>query len=160
MGADRQEEFKDSQPLQSLESVVEPWFKSLAYALILPRRDGYPCVFAADYYGASYKDVGNDGNEHEINLHSHKWMIDNFLEVRRDHAWGEQYDYFDHPDCVGWTRTGDKEHPQGMAVLLNNGEDSKKHMETGKAGFTLRQKIIIYILPGILCEDIFWLLNR
>ena len=35
----------DSQPLQSLESVVEAWFKPLAYALILLRKDGYPCVF-------------------------------------------------------------------------------------------------------------------
>lgn len=35
----------DSQPLQALESVVEPWFKPLAYAIILLRDQGYPCVF-------------------------------------------------------------------------------------------------------------------
>ena len=35
----------DSQPLQFLESVVEAWFKLLAYALILLRYDGYPCIF-------------------------------------------------------------------------------------------------------------------
>jgi alpha-amylase len=128
----------DSQPLQSLEAVVEAWFKPLAYALILLRRDGYPCVFAADYYGASYKDLGNDGNEHEINMPSHKWMIDNFLEARRDYAWGEQYDYFDHPNCVGWTRTGNDENPRGMAVVLSNGENGKKSMETGAPETTYR----------------------
>ena len=48
----------DSQPLQALESTVEPWFKPLAYALILLRREGYPCVFYPDYYGAEYEDTG------------------------------------------------------------------------------------------------------
>ena len=41
----------DTQPLLALESVVEPWFKPLAYALILLQRDGYPCIFYADYFG-------------------------------------------------------------------------------------------------------------
>ncbi len=126
----------DTQPLQSLESVVEAWFKPLAYALILLRKEGYPCIFAADYYGAHYKDKGKDGNEYEIHMPSHKWMIDNFLKARRDHAWGEQHDYFDHPNCVGWTRTGNDDHPGGMAVLLSNGEEGKKHMETGSPNTT------------------------
>jgi len=121
----------DTQPLQSLESVVESWFKPLAYALILLRRDGYPCIFAADYYGASYRDTGKDGNEHEINMQSHKWMIDKFLQVRRDYAWGDQHDYFDHPNCIGWTRTGNVEHPGSIAVILSNHEYGKKHMQTG-----------------------------
>ena len=69
----------DTQPLQSLESVVEAWFKPLAYAMILLRKDGYPCVFAADYYGAHYKDTGKDGNEYEIVMDSHKWLIDRFF---------------------------------------------------------------------------------
>ena len=48
----------DSQPLQSLESIVEAWFKPLAYALILLREAGYPCIFYGDYYGANYQDRG------------------------------------------------------------------------------------------------------
>ena len=52
----------DSQPLQALESTVEPWFKPLAYALILLRREGYPCVFYPDYYGAAYEDGGRTAN--------------------------------------------------------------------------------------------------
>ncbi len=121
----------DTQPLQSLESVVEAWFKPLAYAIILLRRGGYPCVFWPDYYGADYTGPGKDGNEHEIKMPSHKWLIDRFLNARRTYAFGEQNDYFDHPNCVGWTRTGNPEHPGGMAVLLSNGADGFKSMNTG-----------------------------
>src|SRR4051812_4314631 len=35
----------DSQPGQALQSWVADWFKPLAYALILLRKDGYPCLF-------------------------------------------------------------------------------------------------------------------
>ena len=119
----------DSQPLQSLESVVEAWFKPLAYALILLRRDGYPCVFAADYYGAHYTDRGNDGNEHEIWMESHRWLIDRFLHARRTNAYGEQYDYLDHATCIGWTRLGSEAAPGGMAVILSSGDEGTKRMQ-------------------------------
>lgn len=126
----------DSQPLQSLESVVEPWFKPLAYALLLLRREGYPCIFYADYYGAHYKDTGNDGNEHEIWMDSHRWLIDKYLFARKTYAYGEQYDYFDHANTIAWTRLGDEEHPGGMAVVLSNGGDGTKWMEVGQANQT------------------------
>lgn len=121
----------DTQPLQSLESVVEAWFKPLAYAMVLLRRDGYPCVFAADYYGAHYKDTGKDGNEYEIWMDSHQWLIDQFLCVRKEYAHCDQYDYFDHPNCIGWTRMGVEGEQRGMAVLISNGEEGTKFMETG-----------------------------
>jgi alpha-amylase len=124
----------DSQPLQALESVVEPWFKPLAYALILLRREGYPCVFHADYYGAEYEDYGRDGNRYRIVLPSHRWLIDRFLHARRHHAHGPQYDYFDHPNLVGWTRLGDESHPKAMAVLLSDGAEGAKWMEVGRPG--------------------------
>lgn len=123
----------DSQPLQALESAVEPWFKPLAYALLLLRRDGYPCVFAADYDGAAYEDSGRDGHRHYVVLPNHRKLIDCFLAARRAYAWGPQYDYFDHPNTVGWTRLGDIAHPGGMAVLLGNGLDGRKWMEVGRA---------------------------
>jgi alpha-amylase len=126
----------DSQGLQSLESVVEDWFKPLAYALILLRSEGYPCVFYADYYGAHYKDNGTDGNEYEIWMASHKMLIDKFLFARQNHAYGEQYDYFDHPNTIGWTRLGDEEHPGGMAVVLSNGDEGSKYMEVGHPNST------------------------
>lgn len=126
----------DSQPLQSLESVVEPWFKPLAYALILLRQEGYPCIFYADYYGAHYKDTGNDGEEYEIWLDSHQWLIDKFLEARQTYAYGPQYDYFDHPNTIGWTRLGTDENPGGLAVVLSNGEAGTKWMEVGQPNCT------------------------
>jgi alpha-amylase len=126
----------DSQPLQSLESIVESWFKPLAYALIILRRDGYPCIFYGDYFGAHYKDTGKDGNEHEIWLDSHRFLLDKFLHARKTYAYGDQYDYFDHANTIGWTRRGDDEHPGGMAVLLSNGGDGIKQMEIGQPNRT------------------------
>ncbi len=123
----------DSQPLRALESVVEPWFKPLAYAITLLRREGYPCVFAADYYGAEYEDLGRDGNPHRIVLPSHRWLIDRFLDARRRYAWGPQIDYLDHWNRVGWTRLGDEQHPKAMAVLLSDAHEGSKWMEVGRA---------------------------
>jgi alpha-amylase len=126
----------DSQPLQSLESVVEPWFKPLAYALILLRREGYPCIFYADYYGAHYTDYGKDGEEHEIWLDSFQEILDQMLSARQTYAYGEQYDYFDHPNTIGWTRLGEEDHPGGLAVLLSNGDEGTKLMEVGQPNAT------------------------
>lgn len=122
----------DTQPLQALESPVEAWFKPLAYALILLRAEGYPCVFYPDYYGASYTDKGKDGQDYEIHLGEHRWILDKFLKVRQRYAYGEQYSYFDHGNVIGWTRLGTDEHPGGMAVVLSNGDDGHKAMEIGQ----------------------------
>lgn len=118
----------DTQPLQALESVVEAWFKPLAYALILLRRDGYPCLFYADYYGATYKDKGRDGNEYEIVLTSHRWLIDKFLIARKELAYGDQYDYLDDPNVIGWTRsTSDGQ--KALVVLMSNSQAGVKRMQ-------------------------------
>jgi alpha-amylase len=117
----------DSQPLQALESVVEPWFKPLAYAIILLRREGYPCVFYADYYGAEYDDKG-----YHISMPAHSWLIDKFLYARKYYAYGSQYDYFDHFNTIGWTRLGDEKHPKAMAVIMSDGAEGFKWMEVGK----------------------------
>jgi alpha-amylase len=128
----------DSQPLQALESWVESWFKPLAYAIILLRREGYPCVFYADYYGAHYRDRGRDGSEYEIWLDSHQWIINKLLDARQHYAYGDQYTYFDHPDLIGWTRLGDETHPKAMAVLLSDGAGGSKWMEVGRPNTTFR----------------------
>ena len=126
----------DSQPLQSLESVVEAWFKPLAYALILLRSEGYPCIFYPDYYGDNYKDTANDGNEYEIWLDKHQFLLDKFLLARQTYSYGNQYDYFDHANTIGWTRLGTEEHPGGMAVVLSNGDEGTKFMEVGQPNRT------------------------
>ena len=120
----------DTQPLQALEAPVDPWFKPIAYALILLRDEGYPCVFYPDLFGANYKDYGRDGNEYEI------WMpavenIEKLMQARRDFAYGTQRDYFDHANCIGWTREGNDQH-SGCAVVVSNGDNGNKTMEIGK----------------------------
>jgi alpha-amylase len=119
----------DSQPLQALESPVDPWFKPLAYATILLRREGYPCLFLADYDGAEYEDRGV-----RIALPSHRPILDVLLAARRRFAFGEQLDWFDHPDVVGWARLGDEQHPKALAVLMSDGPGGSKWMEVRRPG--------------------------
>jgi alpha-amylase len=119
----------DTQPLQALEAPIEPWFKPLAYALILLRQEGYPCVFYPDLYGSIYKDKGKDGKEHEIFLNKQE-DLEKLLLARKQFAYGTQRDYFDHSNCIGWTREGDDDHT-GCAVLISNGEQGNKIMEVG-----------------------------
>lgn len=122
----------DTQPLQALAAPVEKWFKPHSYALILLREGGYPCVFYPDLYGAHYKDWGNDGNEYEIFLDKCD-HIEELLMARNKFAYGQQRDYFDHPNCIGWTREGKEENKNsGCAVLLSNSEDGFKSMEIGR----------------------------
>jgi alpha-amylase len=118
----------DTQPLQSLESWVEDWFKPLAYALILLRRDGYPCVFAGDLSKSDYDGKGRDGNTYHIWLNDHSATINTLLRCRRDYGFGDQHDYVDHPNTIGWTRLGTADHPGAMAVVLTNGSAGNKWM--------------------------------
>jgi alpha-amylase len=122
----------DSQPGQSLQSWVDDWFKPLAYALILLRKDGYPCLFYGDYFGNPGDEKGNN------KLLSHRKLIDDFLQARAKYTYGDQHDYFDHPQCVGWLWTGDEEHPAALAVVMSTGEAGNKRMKTFKPGQTFR----------------------
>ena len=49
----------DTQPGQSLCSWVQDWFKPLAYAIILLRKFGLPCIFYGDYYGIPHNGIGD-----------------------------------------------------------------------------------------------------
>ena len=72
----------------------------------------------------------------------HRGIIDNLLEIRKNHAFGEQNYYFDHPNTIGFTRVGDDDHPHsGVAVLISNGEDGDKVMNVCKqhAGETWKE---------------------
>jgi alpha-amylase len=120
----------DTQPLQALEAPIEPWFKPLAYALVLLRDEGYPCLFYPDLFGSIYSDKGSDGNEHEVFLNPVQ-ELPQLLKARKDFAYGHQRDYFDHPNCIGWVREGDDEH-SGCATVLSNGDAGHKAMEMGR----------------------------
>jgi alpha-amylase len=122
----------DTQPLQTLEAPVEAWFKPHAYAVILLRRDGYPCIFYPDVYGAHYTGKGRDGNEHEIFLDKCD-VIETLIKARKMFAYGEQRDYFEEMNCIGWTREGiDENEKSGCAVVLSNGDNAVRKMEIGR----------------------------
>ncbi|HEK9926795.1 TPA: DUF1939 domain-containing protein, partial [Streptococcus equi subsp. equi] len=113
----------DTQRGQALESTVEEWFKPLAYGLILLRQEGKPCLFYGDYYGISG----------DYPQQSFKEVITKMAELRQQLVYGEQIDYFDHANCIGWTCLGDDQRPQPLAVVLSNGDAGWKHMEVGQA---------------------------
>lgn len=93
---------------QSLESWVGENFKTQAYALILLRASGHPCVFYGDLYpnreGYSERTARN---------------LQILVEARKYHAYGPQQDYFSEKNCVGFVRQGDRSH-SGCAVILSN----------------------------------------
>lgn len=120
----------DTQPLQDLEAPVEAWFKPIAYALILLREKGYPCIFYPDLYGAHYKDTDREGNEQEIFLEKVDG-IEELLKARKENAYGIQRDYFEDANCLGWVREGDDDHA-GCAVVLSNKDAYMKPMEMGE----------------------------
>jgi alpha-amylase len=121
----------DTQPLQSLQSPVDYWFKPLAYALILLREQGIPCVFYPTIYEAKYMDKNGD-EEIYIELNSLP-CVEHMILARKLLAYGTQRDYFDHPNTVGWTREGiGKKRLSGCAVLMTNGSAGDKSMEVGK----------------------------
>ena len=111
----------DSQPGQSLDSWVEDWFKEIAYSLILFRKDGYPCIFAGDYYGL----------KGEIKKDPLKEMIDKMLDVRKKYSFGDQDEYFDNPQVVGWVRRTDNE-TSSLAILISIGDMAEKQMFVGE----------------------------
>lgn len=110
----------DTQPGQALQSWISGWFKEIAYSIILLRREGYPCIFYGDYYG-----IQHDNIEPMENLKT-------LVLLRRDRAYGEQVDYFDNPDIIGFTRLGDDDHyKSGMAVIISDRYEGSKRMYVG-----------------------------
>lgn len=122
----------DTQPLQALEAPVDPWFKPIAYTLILLREKGYPCIFYPDLYSAEYTDKGQDGNEHHIVMPALN-SLPLLCKLRKEASYGHEHDYFDHPTCIGWTREGEDDIPySGCAVVISNGDPGNKRMYVGK----------------------------
>jgi alpha-amylase len=120
----------DTQPLQSLEATVEPWFKPLAYALILLREQGTPCVFYADLYGAEYSDISEDGSQHKVEMPA-IGCLPKLVEARQRFANGPQLDYFDDPSVVGFVRQGTETEP-GCVVVMSNGVAGQISVDLGQ----------------------------
>lgn len=131
----------DTQLGQALESWILDWFKPHAYSLILLRKDGLPCVFYGDYYGIPEKNVEPKQN-----------ILDILLKVRKYYAYGNQYDYFNHHNVIGFTRTGDYEHPNsGLAVVMTDKEGGSIQMNVGKN----LANTVFYDCTGNLSETVY-----
>ena len=111
----------DTQPGQSLASTIESWFKPSAYALILLREAGTPCVFWGDLFGTP--ETGDLPAVTELPL---------LMTMRRALAHGPQHDALDDPDVVGFAREGDDAHPgSGLAVVLSDRRAATKRLHVG-----------------------------
>jgi alpha-amylase len=119
----------DTQPLQALEAPVEDWFKPHAYALILMREQGTPCLFHPDLYGARYSDTGGDGEVHEIEI-APVDCLPRLVDARQHFAHGAQTDMFDDPHCLMVVRHGTDELP-GAVLILTNRDGMEKMVELG-----------------------------
>ena len=115
----------DTQPYQALEAPIEPWFKPLAYALILLRDKGYPCVWYGDLYG-----IDPEG-EHPFPP-SCGGALPKFMLARKLYSYGKQVDYFDYETCVGWARCGTWDRRFGCAVITSNAGPGSKRMRVGE----------------------------
>lgn len=83
--------------------------KMLAYAYILTRHKGYPCVFYKDYYNYS---LGN--------------QIKKLIQIRKANAYGTAYEYtgVNDQDYYAYSRAGDASH-KGLLLVLNDGSGAR-----------------------------------
>lgn len=109
----------DTQPSQGLQSWIADWFKPLAYALILLRKDGYPCIFYGDYYGIPHS-----------HIKSHQEILDQLLYLRNNFAVDEQDDYFDNENIIGWVRGKNNDSP--LVCIMSDSVGGSKRMYVGQ----------------------------
>lgn len=114
----------DTQPGQALEAPIADWFKPLAYALILLRGEGHPCVFWGDLEGT----LGPDNRKSSAIMGGKLPLL---VRARREHAYGEQDDYHSQPNALGWVRRGTWDFPRGCAVVVSNAEPATIAMDVG-----------------------------
>lgn len=120
----------DTQAYREESSEVKRWFRSHAYALILLREKGYPCVFYPDLYGYVHLNE-QDGRSRKIHIKPCP-HLETLLFARKRYAYGIQRDFFTRPDVIGWTREGeDSIDESGCAVLFCNGDETSLNMTMG-----------------------------
>ncbi|KAJ5357181.1 CAZyme family GH13 [Penicillium brevicompactum] len=115
----------DTQAGQMLETPVAPSFKLLAYALILLRKGGHPCVFYGDLYGIR-------ANVENPMTPSCDGLLPILMQARKLYANGEEQDYFDQPNCIGFVRYGNARHLSGLACVISNSGSAVQRMYVGE----------------------------
>jgi alpha-amylase len=113
----------DTQPGQTMATRIEGFFKPLAYSLILLRREGYPCPFYGDLYGLA--------KPHEEPPSCGGKLADLVL-ARKLYAYGDQEDYWDDANCIGFVRRGTWDRPAGLACVMSNKGPGEIRMAVGK----------------------------
>jgi alpha-amylase len=83
--------------------------KQLAYAYILTRANGYPCVFYRDWYEYG---LGN--------------QLKTLIAIRKANAYGSAFEYtsVDDADYYAYSRAGDSTH-KGLMLILNDGSGAR-----------------------------------
>lgn len=117
----------DYQYGRDLDSHVREWIKPIAYAFILLRAAGYPCIFHGDYYGI---DATLDGRGQSPG----KPYLDLLIQVRKQFALGEER-YYDDRNVAGWVRMGGVPGARGaLAVVINTAATGVQaiNMDTGR----------------------------
>lgn len=96
--------------------------KMLAYAYILTREKGYPCVFYKDYY--------------EYGLGA---QLKKLIQLRKAHAYGAAYEYTAANDAnvYLYSRAGDASHTGLLTVLNDGGSSATKGITTPFKSATL-----------------------
>lgn len=95
--------------------------KMLAYAYMLLRANGYPCVFYKDYYEYGLGD-----------------QIKQLMRIRRDHAFGPGWEHDEtDADVYAYSRAGDAQHA-GLLLVLCDQEAPPKRIRTPFASARLR----------------------
>jgi alpha-amylase len=112
----------DTQPGQTVATHIEGFFKPLAYSLILLRQAGYPAVFYGDLYGMK-------GDNPEPPSCGEK--LPDMVLARTLYSYGEQNDYFEEPNCIGWVRRGTWDKPDGLACVMSNAGPGQRRMFVG-----------------------------
>lgn len=90
----------DTQEMQSLAAPIEPWFIPHAYALILLRKAGHPCVFWGDI-------LGNAGPRPRLPTCGGRLV--RLIKARELYAYGEQMDFYPEIGCKTVTPKHDAE---------------------------------------------------
>ncbi|KAL4895664.1 glycoside hydrolase superfamily [Aspergillus ambiguus] len=118
-------EYAVAPPYNPSPALVEPYFVPLAYALILLQNTGQPCVFYGDLYGL------RGGVKHPT-APACGGRLPILTQARKLYAYGEQEDYYDQPNCIGFVRYGNRQHPWGLACIMSNAEATRKRMFVGR----------------------------
>ncbi|KAK3644364.1 hypothetical protein LTR56_009616 [Elasticomyces elasticus] len=138
----------DTQPGQASFTPMLAELKTLWYAFILLRSDGYPCVFWGDVYGTKGPKAERPACTVDHGRGEKRSLIPDLMMVRTMFAFGEQRDYWDAMSCIAWTRDG-KDVNGGCIVLLSIGPAQDKK---GVPGWTVKK--VPYGRPGEVYVDV------